>query len=88
MVKVHFALFSGGSAFAVPKVLKFWHFARVELRPPRLSEWAEAQRGFNNLMASARAGKWKETTMKVTKTIHIEQRQRLTKKIRFRFRSV
>ncbi len=58
---------AGVTRFSVPRLLNFWSYAKVELRPPRISEISEASKGLQDLKAAYRAGKWKEVTVKVSR---------------------
>ncbi|XP_013786602.1 ATP synthase subunit g, mitochondrial-like [Limulus polyphemus] len=42
-----------------PKLNTFLKYARVELAPPKPSEFPQVVQGFNKLMNSARTGSWK-----------------------------
>merc|ERR1711976_194657 len=57
-------LVKGTVAFGQPRLATFWKYAKVELRPPSLNEMPQVSQGFNNLLASARSGKWKQLTIK------------------------
>ncbi len=61
-----FLWLAGVSAWTIPKLFRFWHFARVELRPPRLREMGEVSQGFSNLKAGFRTGAWKNVTVSVS----------------------
>ncbi|XP_038062716.1 ATP synthase subunit g, mitochondrial-like [Patiria miniata] len=45
-----------------PRLSKFWYYARVELVPPMPSEIPAIQKGFGEVVASARSGKWMNMT--------------------------
>ncbi|XP_033641518.1 ATP synthase subunit g, mitochondrial-like [Asterias rubens] len=47
-----------------PRLSKFWYYARVELTPPSPADIPAIQKGFSNIVASARTGKWKQLTTK------------------------
>ncbi|XP_041373601.1 ATP synthase subunit g, mitochondrial-like [Gigantopelta aegis] len=51
-------------AYTTPKLTTFWRYARVEMRPPSMSEMPQVQRDFNNLVVAARTGKWKKLTVR------------------------
>jgi hypothetical protein len=46
----------------------FWRYAKVEFKPP-VGEIAEVQKGVEQLIHSAKTGKWKQLTVKVRKKI-------------------
>jgi len=50
-----------------PKLQTVWKYARVELRPPSLSELPEVRKGFQDLVKAYRTQKWKQVTVKVWK---------------------
>jgi F-type H+-transporting ATPase subunit g len=47
------------------KLSRFWHFARVELRPPMPSEFGQVQQGVQQIVKSASTGAWRHLTVKV-----------------------
>ncbi|KAK2145102.1 hypothetical protein LSH36_703g01058 [Paralvinella palmiformis] len=47
-----------------PKLQTVWKYARVELRPPSLSELPEVRKGFQDLVKAYRTQKWKQVTVK------------------------
>ncbi len=47
------------------KLSRFWHFARVELRPPSPSEFGQVQEGIQQIVKSASTGAWRQLTVKV-----------------------
>ncbi|XP_055958649.1 ATP synthase subunit g, mitochondrial-like [Patella vulgata] len=54
----------GIQSYSTPRLQTFWKYAKVELRPPTLSEMPQVQEGINNIIVSARTGKWKKFTVK------------------------
>merc|ERR1712170_32315 len=48
----------------VPRLQKFWKYARVELKPPTPAEFPAVSAGFSNLLKSATTGKYKQLTVK------------------------
>eukprot|EP00745_Piridium_sociabile_P003896 TRINITY_DN12262_c0_g1_i1.p2 TRINITY_DN12262_c0_g1~~TRINITY_DN12262_c0_g1_i1.p2 ORF type:complete len:135 (-),score=33.98 TRINITY_DN12262_c0_g1_i1:257-610(-) len=63
---VNAATSTGNNAlkYTTPRLQTFWTYAKVELKPPTLGEMPQVQEGFNNLIKSARTGKWKTLTVK------------------------
>ncbi|XP_064594879.1 ATP synthase subunit g, mitochondrial-like isoform X1 [Liolophura sinensis] len=54
----------GAVAFSRPKLQTFWKYARVEMKPPTLSDLPQIQQGIQNLAVAVRSGKWKQLTVK------------------------
>merc|ERR1711976_96997 len=50
--------------FATPRLQTFLRYAKVELVPPSPAEMPAVQKGFNDLLNSAKTGKWKQLTMR------------------------
>lgn len=48
-----------------PALSKFMTYAKVEMRPPKMADFAPALDEANRLIAAAKAGKWKNVTTKV-----------------------
>ena len=49
-----------------PCITSFMRFAKVELAPPSASDLPAIQKGFSNLLTSAKTGKYKSFTTKVS----------------------
>jgi len=50
---------------AIPKLVTFVKYAKVELRPPMTpGEIGATLKGFRNLLTSAKSGKWKQLTVR------------------------
>lgn len=60
-----FLFFSAAVVLSRPKLQTFLKYAKVELRPPSPSEWPEIRKGFQNLIQSAKTGRYRELTVKV-----------------------
>ncbi|XP_067675323.1 ATP synthase subunit g, mitochondrial-like [Haliotis asinina] len=54
----------GLQAYAIPRLQTFWKYAKVEMKPPSLGEMGQVQEGINNIIVSARTGKWKQLTVR------------------------
>jgi len=50
---------------AIPGLRTFMKYARVELQPPRFSEFSQVRKGFGDLATAARTQKWRTLTVKV-----------------------
>ncbi|RXG69239.1 ATP synthase subunit g, mitochondrial [Armadillidium vulgare] len=48
-----------------PKLNKFLYYAKVELVPPTPAEVGEAVKGFQQILNSAKTGKWKQLTVRI-----------------------
>ncbi|CAG0885123.1 unnamed protein product [Cyprideis torosa] len=57
-------LINGAIASLRPKLNTAWKYARVELAPPKPSEFGEAMRGFGNVRRSFTSGAWKNVTVR------------------------
>ncbi|XP_074653082.1 ATP synthase F(0) complex subunit g, mitochondrial-like [Tubulanus polymorphus] len=57
-------LVTGAVTFAKPRLQTFWKYAKVEMMPPTPAEFPQVQQGFQNLIKSAKNGKWKTVTVK------------------------
>merc|ERR1711893_93933 len=57
-------LIKGTKDFATPKLMTFWKYAKVEMKPPMPGEIGEIQAGFSRLMHGAKTGAWKKVTVK------------------------
>lgn len=51
-------------AQAKPKFGTFMHYAKIEMAPPTPAELPQVARGFSNLIRAARAGHYKQTTVR------------------------
>lgn len=49
---------------ARPGLEKTWGFMRVEMRPPSPSDLSLATQQFNQVIATAKSGRWKEITVR------------------------
>ncbi|XP_070548190.1 ATP synthase subunit g, mitochondrial-like [Ptychodera flava] len=57
-------LATGLVEWSTPRLRTFWYYARVELVPPKPSEFPAVQKGLQDVVASARTGKWKNVTVR------------------------
>ncbi|KAK7492489.1 hypothetical protein BaRGS_00016362 [Batillaria attramentaria] len=48
--------------YAKPRLRMFWEYAKVELRPCTIGELPLVQETFNDMMSTARTGKWQLIT--------------------------
>lgn len=59
--------FAATVKYSRPRLATFWKYARVELSPPTPGEIPVAVESFKGLVASFKAGSYKQITVKVTK---------------------
>ncbi|XP_077985752.1 ATP synthase F(0) complex subunit g, mitochondrial-like [Glandiceps talaboti] len=57
-------LATGLVQWSTPKLKTFWHYAKVELIPPKPSEIPAVQKGLQEVIAAAKTGKWKTLTVR------------------------
>jgi len=54
----------GTQQAAIPRLLTFWKYAKVEMRPPAPSELGQVVQGFSNLVNAVKTQKWRTVTVK------------------------
>ncbi|KAF8563744.1 F-type H+-transporting ATPase subunit g [Paragonimus westermani] len=54
-----------------PALSKFWTYARVEMRPPKMTDINPAITQAMNLLNALKSGRWKSITVKVMSTAFI-----------------
>merc|ERR1711890_13733 len=54
----------GVQGSVTPRLQTFWRYAKVELRPPSLTEMPQVQKGFSDIVNAAKSGKWKNLTVR------------------------
>jgi len=52
--------------FSRPRLQTFFRYAAVELKPPTPSEIPEISKRFSDLLLSAKTGRWKNLSTKVS----------------------
>jgi len=63
-----FFFVAAAANYSKPRLATFWKYARVELTPPTPGEIPVAIESFKGLVASFKAGHYKQITVKVIET--------------------
>ncbi|CAK9304088.1 unnamed protein product [Gordionus sp. m RMFG-2023] len=50
--------------YTYPKLKTFWHYAKIEMRPPTSSEFPKIQNQFQDILSLFKNGQWKNQSIK------------------------